>query len=181
MKNLFSFMVIMLVVVACTSTKEAGISSSELRKERKIAEQATVKSAVEARRYIIKVDKYYTRYGNVAELNPDHNFLIINGGLATVSLPYVGRSMGSRPISGINFNGQTFDYNMEWNEGKGLYDLNLKVGKGNDTFTIYLTIGKNGFCTFSLQNPMIDHASYKGVLVPIPAQQNNESGSQVII
>jgi hypothetical protein len=170
MKKILLILGIAAIIASCASTKDTADSGTNKRELKKIAEKAVVKKAIESRRYIIKVDRVYSERGQIADLRPSNNFIIINGEQANVSLPYIGRSYGARPISGINFNGQTFKYELNSNEVKGLYEINMKVGKGNETFNVYLNVGAEGYCTFTINNMYISSLSYKGKLVPIPSR-----------
>lgn len=174
MKKIIYIFLISLLISSCSATKEAGISRAEKRTLRKIAEKAAVKKAIESRMYIIKMLRIYTVGGGIIDLIPRNNFIIINGESASISLGYVGRQYGSRPISGINMNGQTIKYELESNEGKGTYNVNMVVQYRNDKFDLYLNIGSDGNCNVSLSNLHIQTIRYTGQLVPIP-----ESGSVI--
>jgi hypothetical protein len=155
------------MISACSSTKETGSTRAETRKAKKQAEIADVKKAVEGRRYIIKVDRIFPMGGRSVQMVPRSNFVAVNGEIATISLGYIGRSFGIHPISGINFNGHTLNYKMESNEDKGLYNIEMVVSYGSDKFNVYLTIGNEGTCNISINNPYIESVSYTGNLVPL--------------
>lgn len=167
MKKVVFIIVICLLISGCSTTKEARISRAEKRQSIKIADQAAVKKAVESRRYIIRMERIYLMGGGFLELVPKNNYIIVDGGAASVSLGYVGRNFGTRPISGINFNGQTIKYELESNEGKGTYNINMEVRYRNDKFDLYLNIGSDGNCNVSVINSNIQTISYSGQLVPI--------------
>jgi hypothetical protein len=145
---------------------------AENRKLKKLAQQVEITKAVESRKYIIKVDRLYTTGGGRWDLVPRSNFFIINGEIASISLGYMGRTYFSRPISGINFNGRTIDYKMESNQTKGIYKIQMAVKAGADKFDVYLTIGGEGYCTISINNPYIQSVTYSGTLVPLPDSRN---------
>ena len=172
MKKIAFLLMIVLVFSACTSTKELSSNRTENRKLKKLAEQAEIKKAVESRKYIIKVNRLYTTGDGIWEMVPTSNFVIINGEIASISLGYMGRTYFSRPISGINFNGRTIDYKMESNETKGIYKITMVVKAGADKFDVYLTIGNEGYCSISLNNPNIQSVSYSGTLVPLSDSSN---------
>jgi hypothetical protein len=167
MKNLVSVLIAAIFIVSCSSSKE----TTTAKLDKKAAEKEIVKRAVESRQYIIRMDKIYAQKGGVVDLVPTSNFFIINGEIASVSLAYVGRSFFIRPITGINFNGQTVRYEMQSNNEKGLYNIQVEIMKGGDKFNFYLTIGTSGYCNISLNNPYIESVSYRGTLVPI-SQKN---------
>lgn len=167
MKKIAVLLSAVFLFTACSSTKELSSTRAENRKSRKLAEQAEIKKAIESRKYIIKVNRLYTR-GARFELIPNSNFVIINGEIASISLGYMGGSFGIHRITGINLNGHTVNYKMESNESKGIYKIQMSVTYGSDKFDVYLTIGNNGFCSISLNNAYIQTVDYTGNLVPIP-------------
>lgn len=167
MKKLIYVVIAAAFIYSCTASKETGSSRKEQKLADKLAEQQMVKKAVEARRFIIKMNKLYMAGGSFTDLYPRSNFIIVNGEIASVSLGYVGKTFASRPVSGINFNGQTVKYVMKSDEAKGMYNIEMTVKKGNSTFDLYLTIGSSGFCTVSLNNANIQTVSYRGNLSPI--------------
>ena len=172
MKKIAFLLSIVFLISACTSTKELTGSRAENRKFKKLAEQAEIKKAVESRRFIIKVDRLYTIGGGRWELVPTSNFLIINGEIASISLAYMGRNFGIRPITGINLNAHTLDYKMESDEAKGMYKIQMAVKYGEDKFDVYLSIGNKGSCSISLNNSYIQSVSYSGTLVPLAESKN---------
>jgi hypothetical protein len=167
MKKIAVLFSVVFIFSACSSMKEMSGKRAENRKSRKIAQQAEVKKAVEARRYIIKVDRLYSTRGGYIDLIPRSNFVIVNGEIASISLGYVGSSF-SRPISGINFNARTSSYKMESNETRGGYKIQMSVKYGSDKFDVYLTIGTEGHCNISINNAYIQTVNYSGILEPIP-------------
>lgn len=177
MKKIALFLSVVFLISACSPTKDMSSSRAETRKQKKLAEQAEVKKAVESRRYVIKVNRIFAR-GAMIEMIPSANFVIINGEIASVSLGYLGRSFGIHNITGINMNGRTTSYIMESNDAKGLYKIRMAVTYGSDKFDMYITIGTNGDCNISLNNPYIQTVTYSGNLYPlaepnlVPADKN---------
>jgi hypothetical protein len=166
MKKIAFFLSVVFLVTACSPAKDMSSSKSENRKLKKLAEQAEIKKAVESRRYVIKVNRLFTR-GAMIEMIPTSNFVIVNGEIASVSLGYIGRSFGIHNITGINMNGRTTSYKMETNDTKGQYKIQMTVIYGADKFDMYLTIGTNGECNISLNNPYIQTVTYSGNLFPL--------------
>jgi len=172
MKNILFLLAITVMISSCTATKDTTASTTTTRSEKKIAAQTALKQAVESRRYIVKVNKLYTPHGFPADLVPKFNFIIVDGEIASVSLAYMGGSYGGRGITGINFNGHTVKYEMVNDQAKGKYNISMKVAKGADTFDIYITIQQSGYCTVSINNILIQSASYRGQVVPVTAASN---------
>jgi hypothetical protein len=172
MKKIALLLSVVFVFAACSSTKELSSTRAENRKLKKLAERAEIKKAVESRMFIIRVDRLYSLGSGRWDLVPRSNFVIINGEIASISLGYMGRSFSSRPISGINFNGRTIEYKMESDEAKGLYKIQMVVKAGSDKFDVYLSIGNEGYCSISLNNPYIQTVTYSGNLVPLSGSLN---------
>lgn len=167
MKKIAFFLLVLFLFSTCTTTKEISNSGVESRNSKKLAEQAEIKKAVEARRFIIKVNRLYAGSATF-ELIPTSNFVIVNGDIASISVGYIGSSLGIRRITGINLNGHTQTYKMESNEAKGVYKIQMAVTYGTDKFDVYLTIGNKGYCNISINNAYIQSVNYSGTLVPIP-------------
>jgi hypothetical protein len=167
MKKIALFLTVIFLISACSPSKNTSSTRADNRKLKKLAEQAEIKKAVESRRYIIKVNRLFTG-GAIIDMVPSANFVIINGGIASVSLGYAGRSFGIHRITGINMNGHTTSYKMETNDSKGLYKIQMSVLYGSDKFDMYLTIGSGGDCSISINNAYIQTISYSGKLTPLP-------------
>ena len=130
---------------SCTTTKEAGSSRAEVRKEKKLVDQALVKNAVESKRYIIKFERIYFSYGGIIQLIPRANYLIVDREKAILNTAYMGRQ----------------------------YDIKLKVSNGRSaSFDVYVRISKNGYCSVSVSSLKIDNINYTGYLVPISDKTN---------
>ena len=56
MKKLFIIITTFMVMSSCATTNQAKLSRIEARKDKKLAEQASVRQAVESKRFIIKLD-----------------------------------------------------------------------------------------------------------------------------
>jgi hypothetical protein len=110
---------------SCTTTKESKSSRIELRKEKKLMDQALIKNAVDSKRYIIKFDRIYFSYGGIIELIPRANFMIIDGEKAILNTAYLGRQYDIKPIAAINIRGRAADYAVTDNLSKGSYEIKI--------------------------------------------------------
>ena len=173
MKKLFILIISVVIISACTTTKEANSSRSETRNEKKLIDQALVKNAVESKRYIIKFDRLYLSYGGMIELIPRANFLIIDREKAILNTAYLGRQYDIKPIASINVRGSATDYAVTDNLSKGSYEISLKLRNGgSNSFDVTIRISKNGYCSASVSSLKIDHINYDGYLVPITDKSN---------
>ena len=167
MKNLFIVIAAIMVISSCSSTKEATSSKTKIRNEKKIAEQETIRDAVESRRFLIKFERAYFSHGGIVDLIPKANYIIIDRNKVILSAAYIGRQYDIRPIEGINMRAETSDYELTSDSAKGLYEIRMKVTSSGNTFHVYLTVNKDGFCNVSLTNIRIDYIQYSGHIVPI--------------
>jgi hypothetical protein len=182
MKKLSALLVSFIILSACSTSKEAGSSRAEARKEKKIINQGVVKNAIESRRYIVKLNRIYLRYGGMTELIPRANFIIIDGDRAIISTAYLGRQYDIKPIAGINMRGRAQDYALTDNLAKGSYQIKLKVDNGgNNSFDVYIDVSKDGYCTASVSSLKIDNIRYSGYVVPISGTINpaREEGDRI--
>jgi hypothetical protein len=177
MKKLFVLIISLMVMSSCTTTKEAKSSRVELRKGKKLADQALVKNAVDSKRYIIKFDRIYFSYGGIIELIPRANFMIIDGEKAILNTAYLGRQYDIKPIAAINIRGRAIDYAVTDDLSKGSFEVKMKVrNAGSTTFDVFIRISKNGYCSASVSSLKIDNVRYAGYLVPITDKTNTTSG-----
>jgi hypothetical protein len=182
MKKLFAIIISLVVISSCSTTKDAKSTKKDLRNEKAITDQAIVKSAVESRRYIIKLDRLFLNYGGFAELRPKVNFIIVDGERAIINTAYMGRQFDVKPIVGINVRGRAVNYAVTNNTSKGKYEIKMKVNNGRAaSFTVYLTIEKNGSCSASVSSLKIDNVRYSGYLVPIVSKGNPSSEDMNLI
>jgi hypothetical protein len=167
MKKLIFLFITVLITASCAITGEAGLSKSEIRNNKKIAEKALVKRAVEDKRYIIKLDRLFLSRGGMVDLIPTSNYIIIDGDKAVISSAYIGRQYDIRPIAGINVRGRNQDYQLTRKDERGGYEVKLVVNNGSNTFNVYLTISSSGTVSASIINIKLDSLRYQGYLVPI--------------
>jgi len=180
MKKLSIIITILMVMASCVTTKEARLSRIELRKEKKLTEQAVVRQAVESKRLIIKLSRLYFTYGGIVDLLQRANYIIIDGEKAVINAAYLGRQFDIRPIAGIDVFGKSMNYELTNNLSRGRYEIKMKVRNGgSNTFDVYLTISNNGYCSASVNSLKINNVTYSGYLVPIqdrteiPLQKGN--------
>jgi hypothetical protein len=174
MKKLFVIIISLMVMSSCTTTKEARSTRAEQRKEKKLTDQAQIKIAVESKRYIIKFDKVYSSFGGRVELIPRANYLIVDRDRAVLNTAYMGRQFDVRSIAAINIHGRASNYIVTDNTSKGSYEISLKLDNGGpNTFSVNISISRNGYCSASVSSIKIDNVRYAGYLVPIIEKTNS--------
>lgn len=160
-----------LLVTSCSVTKEAG--------ERQY-DEATIRHAIESRRFIVKLDRLYT-WGSPVFLRPRSNYIIIDGQKAVISTAYIGRQYDIRPIAGINMRGITSDYRITGRESRGTYQVSMKVGNQSSTFDVFLSVGKSGSVSASVNSLRIENTRYSGYIVPLGQQERRGSDDDLVM
>jgi hypothetical protein len=183
MKKLWILFFVPLMMLSCSTSKEASSARSELRRDKKATDELLVKNAVESRKYIIKLRRLYSMRGSYFDLAPRANYIIIDGEKAVVSTAYFGRQFDIRPIAAINTRGKAENYEVTTQLNKGRYEVSLKVDNGGpNSFKLFLTINKDGVCYASVSSLKIDNVRYSGYLVPIPdktPQEQSQEGAMI--
>ncbi|MBS0009859.1 MAG: DUF4251 domain-containing protein [Bacteroidales bacterium] len=156
---IYIFLAGILLASSCGTTGEMRSS----REERDSIRTENVRKALESNQMIIKVNRLHARYGKILDINPDHNFIIIDKDMTRISLAYVGRSYSSRPIAAINMRGKIQSSLIDTRRN-GSYDLKIELGQDSEKFTLYMNISRNGFVSLSIVNPRIDFVRYSGTL-----------------
>jgi len=179
-EKIFLLLIVIITgVTSCSVSKEAYSIKAEKRKAARLAAQMEIRKAIESRRFVLKMDKIILPDGLMIDLVPRNNFIIINGEIISVSLGYAGRSFGARKITGINFNGRTGRYIMNSDTSKGIYNIQVEaITPNRDKFDIYMTLGDNGYCSASVNNPYIQSVSYRGLIVPLSPGNFSYSGNK---
>jgi hypothetical protein len=174
MKKLLVVLVFPFVMLSCMTTRQGSSSRAELRKEKKVTDQLIVKSAVDSRKYIIKLNRAYFSRGGMIELVPRANYIIIDGDRAIINTAYLGRQWDIRGIAGIDVRGRAQEYQVTSKLSKGSYEIKMRVANGSSAaFDVYLTISKGGYCYASVSSLKIENVRYSGYLVPIPEDPNS--------
>ena len=176
MKKLLFIITAVMVLSSCATTKETKLSRKENRSEKK----AVAQKAVEAKGFIVKLDRLHSP-GRLIDLVPRSNYIIVDGERAVISAVYLGRQYDFRGISALDMLGRSLNYEMTNNSSKGKYEIKMKITNGNASFDVFLTIYKNGTCTASVSSLKIDYVRYSGYIVPIKETKTRTlSGSDMV-
>ncbi|MCD4769313.1 MAG: DUF4251 domain-containing protein [Bacteroidales bacterium] len=154
--------VYILLAMSCSSIRQAR-ANNELRNNVK---QQEIKNAVESDRYIVKVNRLFTRRGFTVDLVPTYNYIIIDKDLARITLAYTGRSFDIRGITGINMTGRVIEKKID-RKRNGMYKIKLKVKQNNDLFTVNISTGTSGYCSVNITHPRIESTRYHGSMYGI--------------
>ena len=167
MKRVVIILTSVIILASCTVSREGGISLREQRKERKLAEQEMIKKAVEKKRFIVKLERFYPAHGGIINLYPKYNYIVVDGEKAIINAAYFGRQYDLQPIAGFNMKGRTISYEADPDYERGLYEITMQVSNERNSFNVDLKIGSDGNCTASITNAKTDFVRYRGYIVPI--------------
>ena len=152
--------IVLIISVAGISCSTTGVRKTA-RLEERAREGKVIGNAIENDRYIINIERLYTRGGFMVDMVPGANFIAINNNRARINVGYMGRSYDTMPIAAINMNGYIVDKRVSPNKNGG-YTVNLKVKENNDIFNLSMVISPGGKCDVGISHPRIDHARYRG-------------------
>jgi hypothetical protein len=168
MKNFILIITSVIFFSACASTKETRLAKAADKKAAEISNRESVKKAVEAKKYIIRLDRMYYAHGGYANLIPTSNYVIIDGQNAVINTAYLGRQYDIRPIVAINLRGKWENYVSKNNPEKGVYKINMEVKNSKSSrIDLMLEIGADGDCQVSIVSLKTDYLYYRGNLIPM--------------
>ncbi len=170
MRKLVYLFSAVLLFSSCSTTKDATSSMAKYRNKKKLANQETVKNAVESQRFIVKLDRMYLANSGIVQLVPGENYLIVHGEKGAINTAYLGRQYGFRPISAINMFGRTTDYKLTKYADKGTFGVSMKICNDGTSFTVFLKISKSGICHVSISSMLTDNVRFSGNVVPITSK-----------
>ncbi len=149
--------VIILLTLSCSSIKQIS-SNNEITNSLKAKE---ITDAVESNQYIIKANSMTERRGRTVDIRPSHNYIIIDEEVARINVAYTGRSYDIRGISGINMTGKVIEKEINQKRNGG-YKIKLRIRQNTDLFTVNISAGKDGYCSFNISHPRIELSRYRG-------------------
>jgi hypothetical protein len=175
MKTQLLFISVLFIFVSCSTSNVSKTTRSQLKLEKKAAQQEIVQKTVESGSFLIKMDRLQIPRGGFIYLLPSSNYIIMNNGYVRMRLGYIGRTYDVRGITGINLNGRATKYELISDEGKGVYDINIEVEDGGDLFKINLAVRGDEYCNATVSNIRIETIRYSGHLIPSKVQTSDSS------
>ncbi len=157
----------LIILTSCATSRVAETSKNIPENKIDTTRLADIKQAVEMRRFLVKFDRLHILNGGQVDLIARSNYIILDGNRVVISAAYVGRQYSFRPIKGIDMVGKVVAFELKNNSSKGTYQINMKVKNDTNTFDVYLTISKDGYCDASVNNYKIDHVRYTGNFIPL--------------
>jgi hypothetical protein len=171
----------LVTMISCATSKTGETSQKETIHEKSLVQQAELKQAVEARRFLIKFNKLYYSHGGMIDLKPTYNYILLDGERVVISAAYMGRQYGNRPIKGIDMVGKAVSFELKNNTSKGIYEIKMKVKNDLNTFDLNVTITNDGYCNASVASYKIDYVRYTGSFIPLkPKEEQTEPAKMSI-
>ena len=181
MKNMIFIVAGLIILTSCATSRVEESSKPESKNYKSLVQQETIRQAVEMRRFLLKFNKLYILHGGMIDLKPNNNYIILDGDKIIISTAYIGRQYSYRPIAGIDMKGKTVAFELKDNSSKGLFKIRIKVKNEQNTFDIFLTIDKDGYCNASLTSYKIDRVEYSGNFIPLRAKEENSEQENSLI
>jgi len=159
----------------CSMSLIRGMSDctySDNHNDKKTEKKETIKKAVEAKSFMIELDRLYMSRSGFVDLLEKNNYIIIDGNKTEISAGYMGRQSGLYAIAGIRVGGKPSVFKMKKNDSRGKYEIVIDIKGDTDTFHITMTISDNGYCNAWISGMKIENTRYTGVLVPLEKEEN---------
>ena len=171
----FILAAIAFLLVSCKSAQQDTTSAAERKAINKAESELRYTNAVQALKdsaFVLEADKILFKYGNVAYVTSNTNFVSMNGNKVTVQLAFNSVFAGPNGIGGITLEGTVSNVKMNTDKkGNVNYSLNV-MGTGlSATLSLSLTNGDN-YCQATI-NPNFNsnRITFSGYL--LPADQAN--------
>jgi Domain of unknown function (DUF4251) len=144
----------------------ASLTRAQDTKTDKAGEQATIKSMIDAHKYVFKAQSASPTRGRIVQLTSDYDVAVTKDTVRSY-LPYFGRAY-SAPIdgknSGIEFTSKDFEY-LQKDRKKGGWDITIKPKDVNDVREMFLTIFDNGTASLRVSSNNREPISFNGYVV----------------
>lgn len=154
MKKIFSITLVSLLIISCSSTKNAVENIAEVRKK------------VDGKNYIIDVNFAKPLRARQISLSAMYSLEIRNDS-AFAHLPYFGVAYMA-PYGGgeggIMFREPIKAYSIEPNKKNNAWNITFKVDTKDYNYQFYLDIFENGSSTISVSSYQRDQISFSGYL-----------------
>ncbi len=151
------------------SKKEQRNLDRQLKKEQK-AEEAKRKAAivglmVEYQRFVLEADQLRDKRGNMVNVSSMINFIAcdsVTGVIQIGSNAYVGRN----GVGGITVDGPIANYNYNFNEKGGSYNVSYNVRTSTGTYDVRMLVSPDGRADATVSSTWPGRVNYTGYLVP---------------
>lgn len=121
-------------------------NSQESRKERKVRQKLEMAQLINSGKFRFIANSAQSNLGNFNSLGQDYD-LAFDSLRVKAYLPYYGRaySVPYGGSGGVNFDLVASKMEKSWNDRKKLYTIHAELSDSNDSYSIILTTGLDGF------------------------------------
>jgi hypothetical protein len=161
MKNVLSFVIVLLVFSACSSQKSATTTSVTSEQLNKLLDDQS---------FTFVARQVNPQGGRPRFLTETFFNLTVNNNKVTADLPYFGRAtqatIGSE--GGIRFTSEKYKY--EKSAGKKGWNITIKPEDNSDIQVCNLSVMENGTASLVVSSNRRETISYDGTVSPIPVK-----------
>lgn len=175
MKQILSGMMLFMLLLVGTSAVQAQETEKELTREEKKAMQAKLdsllfeeaKQAMNEKQFTLEADQVVFKYGQMAYVNSNTNFVSVNGDDAVVQVAFNIPVNGPNGLGGVTVDGKVSSYKLE-EDKRGNLRLSMNVmGAGiSARVEIELIKDSNKASLDIFPNFNSNRLSLNGVLLP---------------
>ena len=142
------------------------------KKEKKAKQQLEMARLIESGKFRFVARSASSELGYFSSLTQNYD-LVFDSLQIRAFLPYYGRAYhvpygGS---GGIKFDLQAEKIIKEWNERKKMFYINAQLADSQDSYSIYLTAGLNGFADLKINFINRSWISYNGTIEKIESDK----------
>jgi hypothetical protein len=156
MKKILLLAVMALVMISCSTSKQATVDP---------AQAEAIKALLEQQRYFVMVGSMRPLSAPTMSVSQGHK-MIIRDGTVSCYLPYVGSgqnvSYGSS-FKAMNFTAPVLDYKVEYPKADRAR-ITFRVDNGDDHYRFHVEVFMNGKTTIDVEPRARDAVSYSGML-----------------
>jgi len=156
MKKLLCFIVAILALMSCSSTKTV-VDPQRVE---------AVKTLLENGQYVVMVGSMRPLSAPTVSVSQGQK-MIVRDGMVTCYLPYVGSGQnvgyGASGYKGLNFSSRILDYKVEYPK-EDRARVTFRVDNGDDNYRFHVEVFMNGKTTIDVDPRGRDAISYSGML-----------------
>jgi len=162
MKNIF--LLIMALVISSNVFAQTKAEKKAMKAKAEQEELAKTKALIDSGTFTFVADWANSQKGGRINMMSNPNFLKIENETADAYLPYFGvvQTPSMSGQGGIEFSGDVTDYTVEFNDKKQKTLIRFNAKNGSESFTINLTVFKNGNASLIVSSSGRNSISYDG-------------------
>ncbi len=141
---------------------------SDHKKEKRLKQQSEVAHLIEMGQFRFVARTANSELGTINDLSPTYD-LVFDSLRVKAYLPFYGRAY-SAPYGGpggVKFDLKAKKIDRSWSEKKKLYTISTKLFDSQDSYSIVLTAGLNGFADLKISFQNRSWISYYGTIEKI--------------